>query len=63
MQFNVPHIQNKREHFQQAYDRFLLICAASNLLQQQVSCRHVYIRTEPRGYRIITMNETHNSQA
>lgn len=47
----------------EAHDSLLSICAASNLLQQQVYCGHVYIRTEPRGYRLITVNETHNSQA
>lgn len=47
----------------EARDRLLSICAASNLLQQQVYCGQVYIQTEPRGYRLITVNETHNSQA
>lgn len=47
----------------EARDRLLSICAASNLLPQQVYCRPVYLQTEPSGNRLITMNEIHNSQA
>ncbi len=47
----------------EACDRLLSISAAANLLQRQVYCGHVYIQTEPRGYRLITVNETHNSEA
>lgn len=47
----------------EARDRLLSICAASNSLQQQVYCGHVYIQTEPGGYRLITVNETHSGRA
>ena len=47
----------------EAHDRLLSICAASDLLQQQVYSRHVYIETEPGGYRLITVNGWDNSQA
>lgn len=45
----------------EARDGLLSICAALNLLLQQVFCRPVDVHTEPSGYRLITVNEIHNS--
>lgn len=45
----------------EARDGLLSICAALNLLLQQVFCRPVDVQTEPSGYRLITVNEIHNS--
>lgn len=41
----------------EAHDRLLSTCAAKNLLQLQVYCGRVYVQTEPRGYKLITVNE------
>lgn len=48
--------------FAEAPDRLLSICTGSNLLQQQVHWRHVYIEPQPGGYRLITVNEWDNSR-
>lgn len=45
----------------EARDGLLSICAALNLLLQQVFCRPVDVHSEPSGYRLITVNEIHNS--
>lgn len=48
--------------FAEAPDRFLSICTGSNVLQQQVQRRHVYIEPQPAGCRLITVNEWDNSR-
>lgn len=58
--YNLPLVRSLAAHCE-AHDGLLSICAALNLLLQQVFCRPVDVQTEPRGYGLITVNEIHNS--